>query len=50
MNPSDQVHFTYRTQQHLHVDFGGSIDVIQFTCAVCMDDIHQGINCCFHMS
>lgn len=42
--------FTYRTQQHLHVDFGGNINVVQFTGAVCVDDVHKGINSCLNVS
>ena len=41
---------TYRTQQHLHVDLGGHIDVVQFTCAIAMDDVHQGVHCGFNVS
>ena len=41
---------TYRTQQHLHVDLGGHVDVVQFTCAIAMDDVHQGIHCGFNVS
>lgn len=41
---------TYWTQQHLHVDFGGDINVVQFTGAVCVDDVHQGVNSCLDVS
>lgn len=41
---------TYRAEQHLHVDSGCHIDVIQLTGAVAMNDINQSIHCGFNVS